>query len=222
MNKKIISFSLWGDKPRYCVGAIENAKLAKEVYPEWIARFYIHKNVNETIIEQIKDQEAEVVIMSSSEDWRAMMWRYLVAEDENADIFISRDADSRLDSREMRAVQEWEQSDKIYHIMRDHPYHGFPILGGMFGAKKEGFNLIKEAISIGKFEDKYGTDYLFFGDILYPRIKKDAFVHDEFFEKKPFPTLRTNYQFVGQIFDEKNQPNETGRKAIINYFNNLK
>ena len=38
---KIISFSLWGDKPQYVVGAIKNAELAKEIFPEWKCRFYI-------------------------------------------------------------------------------------------------------------------------------------------------------------------------------------
>ena len=27
-------------------------------------------------------------------------------------------------------------------------------------------------------------------------------VHDEFFDKKPFPTKRKDFEFVGQIFDE--------------------
>jgi hypothetical protein len=41
--KKIISYSLWGDLPLYTVGAISNAKQAKEIYPGWICRFYIHE-----------------------------------------------------------------------------------------------------------------------------------------------------------------------------------
>jgi len=36
--KKIISFSLWGDNPIYTQGAIRNAELAKEVYPDWVCR----------------------------------------------------------------------------------------------------------------------------------------------------------------------------------------
>ena len=31
MNKKIISFSLWGNNPKYCVGAIKNAELQKNI-----------------------------------------------------------------------------------------------------------------------------------------------------------------------------------------------
>ena len=29
-----------------------------------------------------------------------------------------------------------------------------------------------------------------------------SIVHDPFFEKKPFPTARKNYEFVGDVFDE--------------------
>ena len=29
--KKVIGFSVWGDNPKYTIGAIKNAKLAKEL-----------------------------------------------------------------------------------------------------------------------------------------------------------------------------------------------
>lgn len=51
------------------------------------------------------------------------------------DIFVSRDLDSPIIDREREAVKIWEKSDKILHYMRDHPYHRYPILGGMWGAK---------------------------------------------------------------------------------------
>ena len=31
---------------------------------------------------------------------------------------------------------DYFKSDKIFHIMRDHPHHSHYILGGMFGIKK--------------------------------------------------------------------------------------
>ncbi len=34
MNK-VISFSLWGDNPKYTIGAIKNAELSKTIYPDW-------------------------------------------------------------------------------------------------------------------------------------------------------------------------------------------
>ena len=38
--KKIISFSLWGNSPKYLIGALKNADLAKEFYRDWECHFY--------------------------------------------------------------------------------------------------------------------------------------------------------------------------------------
>ena len=47
---KIIAFSLWGNNPKYTVGAIKNADIAGKLFPEWICRFYIGKSVPENIV----------------------------------------------------------------------------------------------------------------------------------------------------------------------------
>ena len=36
---------------------------------------------------------------------------------------LSRDTDSRIIPREKEAVNEWLASDRVFHIMRDHPAH---------------------------------------------------------------------------------------------------
>ena len=43
-------------------------------------------------------------------------------------------------------------------------------------------------------------DQNFLNEILYPEVKDKAFVHDEFFEAKPFPTKRDSLHFVGQAY----------------------
>jgi len=52
---KVISFSLWGNNPKYTVGAIENAKLALSIYPEWECKFYIGHSVPMNIVSQLVD-----------------------------------------------------------------------------------------------------------------------------------------------------------------------
>ena len=121
--KKIISFSLWGDIPRYAEGAIRNAELALEVYPDWICRYYIGKNTPlETIGRLSGFDNTEIYIMNEPGDWTGMFWRFYPASDIDVDVMISRDVDSRLTSREKAAVDEWLEGDKDFHIMRDHPY----------------------------------------------------------------------------------------------------
>ena len=51
------------------------------------------------------------------------------------DVYISRDLDSRVNSRERAAVGEWLNSTEDFHFMRDHPLHGTTILGSGWGSK---------------------------------------------------------------------------------------
>ena len=217
--KKIISFCVWGNNPKYCIGAIKNSILSKQIYPDWISRFYIHFETDENIKnELIKNGSEVVVIKDNIGDWSNMFWRFNPAYDLEVETFICRDTDSRLNERERDAVFEWMNSDKHVHIMRDHPYHGFAMLGGMIGFKKESFDILKNSLSQFSPENAYGNDYVFFQKILYPRLFNSSLIHDEFFQKNPFPSKRVNYEFVGEVFDENENtvPEHTeALKALI-------
>lgn len=199
--KKVIAFSLWGSNPKYTIGLIKNLDLAKIIYPDWVCRIYCGNSVPQEIIKEInlKDNK-ELIIMNEHGNWEGMFWRFYAAED--ADVMISRDTDSRLTYREKQAVDEWLKSDKLFHIMRDHPYHGTEILGGMWGVKAPILKNIKQLIQAYKKGDFYQVDQNFLREKIYPLVYNTSFVHDEFFDKKPFPTKRKNYEFVGQVFDE--------------------
>jgi len=201
--KKIISFCLWGNKPKYCVGAIRNSELSKTIYPEWISRFYVHHETSEDVKNKLIENGAEVLLVNEEiGNWSSMFWRFNPHQDDNVEAFICRDTDSRLNERERDAVSSWMNSDKDVHIMRDHPYHGYAMLGGMIGFKRTSFPILKDSLNKFSPENRYGTDYEFFHHILFPSIRHKALVHDEFFENKNFPTLRNGDVFVGQVFDE--------------------
>jgi hypothetical protein len=89
--------------------------------------------------------------------------------------------------------------------MRDHPFHGYPILGGMWGYKNLNRYNVKALIDSFDKSNNYGTDYQFFANVLYPLIGDDKIVHDEFFDQSPFPVARINTEFVGDVFDEYDQ-----------------
>ena len=201
--KKIISFSLWGTNPVYNVGAIRNAELAKEIYPDWVCRFYYGKSALGSTIDKLKEfDNVELVDMEVDGDWTGMFWRFYPASDEDVDVVIVRDCDSRLNMREKHAVDEWLVSDKGFHIMRDHPAHGTEILGGMWGSKKGVITNIKELIDDYVKGNFWQVDQNFLREKIYPLIKDNSSVHDEFFENKPFPTKRINKDFVGDVFDQ--------------------
>ena len=218
---KIISFCLWGNDPKYTVGAIKNAELAKSIYPDWTCRFYVANDVPNMIIFNLEIfDNVEVVNMNKSGDWTSMFWRFLPAGEPDVDVMISRDTDSRLNYREKAAVDEWLESDKVFHIMRDHPSHKFPVLGGMWGAKKNAVPMMKEMIEDFGGTNEYGTDYVFFADKVLPTLnKEDIMVHDEFYDMEPFPIIRKGFEFVGEVYDE-NDNNTPEHTEILKKFLN--
>jgi len=132
--KKIISFSLYGNKPNFQVGAVVNVLEAKRLYPDWKCRFYTTDD--EGICKQLEYLGAEIVRM---DDWPdgEMFWRFLAVDD--ADICLSRDADSVVNEREVGAVNEWLESGYQWHGMHDHRQHRhFPIMAGMWGYRHYG------------------------------------------------------------------------------------
>lgn len=221
--KKVISYSLWGNCPKYTVGAIRNAEGAQKIYPGWECRFYVDLTVPKNILFELDDiPNVKVIHKNSVGNWSSMFWRFEASYDKNVDVSIFRDSDSRLSLREKLAVDDWMNGNKTFHIMRDHPWHSYPILGGMWGVKNNNNydleNLIKKYYTDNSL-DKYGTDYDFFIKVLFPMIKNDCCVHDEFFDKKPFPAPRKNFEFVGQVFNENE---ETVKEHIEHLKNKIK
>jgi hypothetical protein len=203
--KKIISFSLWGDNPKYTIGAIRNAELTPIIFPNWVSRFYCGKSVPEDIIEKLKSlPQIEVIIMDEDGDWTGMFWRFYACED--SDIMLSRDTDSRLSNREKLAIDEWLESDKDFHIMRDHPYHNTEILGGMWGVRNGLLKNIKELIQEYIKGDFWQVDQNFLREKIYPLVVNNSFIHDSYqsynHNSKQFPSERINKEFVGDVFDE--------------------
>ena len=215
--KKVISFSLWGDNPKYTIGAIKNAELIGTIYPGWIGRFYCGKSVPINIIEILKTYtNVEVIEMEENGDWSGMFWRFYACED--SDVMISRDTDSRLNLREKNAVDEWLNSDKDFHIMRDHPYHNALILGGMWGVRNGILKNIVDLIKNYNKGDFWQVDQNFLREQIYPIVVNTSFVHDSYHNinswSKNFSIERIDQEFVGDVFDEHNQRHSQYYKLI--------
>lgn len=206
MSKKIIAFSLWGKELKYTIGAVKNSQLASTIYPGWICRFYVGDDVPEDIIKQL-ESNSEVVRMSGSDcNWTSTYWRFLPAGESDVEVMISRDTDSRLNLREKSAVDEWLASNKNFHIMRDHPWHGIEILAGMWGVKGGYLTNIEEMMNNhNKTFDKQ-SDQTFLKTLVYPRVRESLMVHDgvtnfrQLDVSKDFPMERNDFEFVGDVF----------------------
>jgi protein O-GlcNAc transferase len=219
--KKVISFCLWGSNLKYCVGAIKNAILAKKIYPDWTCRFYCSSCVPSDIIQQLREFEnVEIILLNKIGNWKFNSSRFLAISDFEIDFLIFRDTDSRLNHREKYAVDEWIKSNNVLHIMRDHPSHAiFPIFAGMFGIKGKIIKNIEQALL--NFEkdnqEHYNYDQVFLKNYIYANFKDSITLHDEIFNKNPFPSERKDYEFVGEVFDENDIRNNDHRNMLINF-----
>jgi hypothetical protein len=207
IRKKVISYSLWGNNPTYNIGAIKNAEQAKNIYPDFECWFYIHLETvsPDIIIELQKFYNVKIIFKTGDLNiCKPAMWRFEAIDDPEVEIMMSRDTDTRIWLREKLAVEEWVQSGKIFHIMRDHPHHNFSILAGMFGTRK-----IPEIPSWKIIMDKYIKDDMrlydqnFLRDYIYPIIKDNSIIHATFNKKEAhaanFPIdYNDNYNFVGE------------------------
>jgi hypothetical protein len=212
---KIISFCLWGGEAKYNVGAIRNFELARQIYPDWICRYYCGQSTPQSTLDKLMDLDPtgeylQILMEPNDGDWRLMLERFTVMEDAiNVECMISRDCDSRLSQREKLAVDEWLASDKNAHIMHCHFHHSVPILGGMWGIKRclLASEMAQWAREWAKsHESRWQCDQDFLKNEIWPLIKNNVMNHADFHQNIwpgiPFPTPIEPGHFIGATYDE--------------------
>lgn len=225
-----LSYSLFGNLPMYVQGALRNAEMAKEYYPGWQTVFYCEtESVPPHIITELMERGAKVRMYSKQECPNGMFKRFEIADDPDVERFVIRDVDSRPCAREVNAVAAWIDSGLDFHVMRDHPYHAAQMMGGLWGAKASALpNMTKAVKSFHRYqtaysrEKAYGADQEFLASFVWPKVKRSGLIHDSFNASKlggvPFPDgLKLgDWRFVGEIFDEKDEPEPTHWQMRIN------
>ena len=198
-NKKVISFSVYGDRSVYLIGAEKNIDIAKKIYPDWICRFYCEKNISnlETLKRLADEGKCEVVVPDVP--IFPMYWRYFAADDKNVSAVIFRDTDSLINFREQSAVNDWIASDKTMHTMHDcDAGHWSPVMGGMCGLKLPiNFEMFKEIDSWSKnlrnHNFNYSDDQSFLSQKVLPLFENSLIDHhnnpssSNFKNSIPFP-----------------------------------
>ena len=219
MGKKLITFSLWGDDEKYCMGACRNVLLAQKLYPDWSCRFYIDRETvplrHRLMLAQTGNGTELVDMPKGMEGWKGMFARFLPASDDDVDVFISRDCDSRLSEREVAAVQEWLDGPKLVHSMGDHPYHFNPsqaLMGGMFGMKKHACPQMDELIKqfCLQYPDAWQCDQDFLKQHVFPLVAHKVHATSDIHPGcHRFPMPRDGDNFIGAIIgphEEKLHP----------------
>jgi hypothetical protein len=213
--KKIISYSLWGDNPKYIVGAKKNIELAKKFFPDWT----IHLYLSDSAKFEYESENLEIITRKQISNQDGCFWRFESCDSD--DIVIVRDLDDRLSERHKFVVDEWMNSDKDIHIIRDHPNHisSYPILAGLFGVRNGRFKGIKQLIEQWGNKSFYTTDQLFLKTHFYNNnFVNSFFIHDSFYSdlgiERKIDKERNDYEFLGDTFDENDNRVEKYWKII--------
>lgn len=205
MRKGTVSFCLFGDDPKYTMGAIDNSILVPIVYPDYVARFYVSSSVRQSVISRLKENNSDVILYDDDPDrpWLGTFIRFLAMSDSSAgDVILFRDADSRVNFREKAAVDEWIASGKAAHLMRDHVLHQCPMMAGMWGIRAGVIADFKSILESWPHFNNKCRDQDFLVERILPLIKDSVLVHDTYGSagvQNDFPEHSAYNGFVGEI-----------------------
>ncbi len=208
----LVSFSLYGSGDLYLVGALRNAEMYPELFPGWGLIYFVGDSVPRDVACSLDAIPWVTVIRMAGEveGHASMTWRYLAADWPGVSAVIFRDVDCRPNLRERAAVDQWLLSGLTVHVMRDHPGHTQPVMGGMWGIRPQ-----QSSQRLGKLISDYQPDGNFSGDQrflhsqIYSRYAGSMLVHQDanYFSDgasttvQRFPVLAEPGRFVGQGFD---------------------
>jgi hypothetical protein len=218
---RLLTFSLYGDLPLYCRGAVRNAELAPSVYPGWTVRFYVDGTVPLGVVAELGALGCEIVMGDRSPGPEyGKFWRFAAAADASIERFVSRDADSRLNPREKAAVDAWIASGATFHVMRDSIYHRRRVLGGMWGGLGGSVPDMQDRIDAWDRYERWGESDAFLSQEIWPLMAGNCVCHDSwghFGPIEPFPPHAPldGTSYVGEIVPVDGPPFDVWREVGV-------
>lgn len=209
-KSKMLVYTVDGTNPRHVDGIAANAQLHHTVYPGWNMRVYYDSSLPSNAKRVLRNNGVDLVDMSRSSVPKHA-WRLFAALDTSIGWFCSRNADTRLSSREKLAVDAWVASGREFHMMRDHPSHSaHDMLEGMWCALHDGFpDVTHNLLTHPAHNFDINT---FLHNEIWPIAQSSVLQHDSFTCSKfgggvPFPSPRVEWEYVGAVYVD-NQPQQ--------------
>jgi hypothetical protein len=209
LKKKVFSFCIYGTNKKYLDGLLENLKIIQKEFPLYHVFIYGGTDVPEEYIELYKQYKVKYIACPYN-DLQLMYERFFAIDCDDVEIMFVRDADSRIEQRDQWCIREFIALGQGFHIIRDHEHHSLRIMGGMWGMRKQNFNLRELYLSwkqnhLNVLTD-YRSDQLFLGDCVYPLIKSSVLVHSPYSfyqDEKVHPILvyDDGVNFVGNVVE---------------------
>jgi len=199
-NTRIVfSYSLYGNADVYIYGLYRNCKVINAIYPSAWIYIYIGNDFDKSILQFITHNVQNVKYIETYVSGHLnMIHRFTSIDYPEVSIAFSRDADSIINERDVYCINTFMNSNKRFQIIRDNVAHDAEILGGMWGIKRgllrsnikdliNDFSLTKHPLA-----GLRGYDQTFLKNVIYPIVKDDSIVFDEFFQYHGETPIRIN------------------------------
>ena len=207
--------SLAGSNPMDVLGVVRNAQLVKWHLPGWTLRVYTEcpqdgprHPVPSNVLNKLALLGTEVVFIHKSISVAPVgIWSFLVVDDVTVDRFIVRRGRSRLNDRDAKLVQEWIDTDKPVHCIRDHPgYSSRAMTEHLWGGKAASLRqMLGKPMTDLLLAAKNDSSSTFMTNVVWPAVKGKIVCHDSVSCKKwegsrPIPSMNvTNGEYLGQL-----------------------
>lgn len=178
----VFSFCLYGSvNPLYYTGLLENIYLIGRFFPEWKVYVYLGSDVTTDMRELLVSVPFVVVRDTHITNAENMIHRFFAIDEEEVELMIVRDADSRIHWKDRWAIQQFVlQPNYTGHIIRDNNQHRVAMMGGLWGIRKRANICIRheyEQFCIHPRDHGAGVDQSFLAERIYPKILNTALVH---------------------------------------------
>ena len=208
----VFSFALYGSADKYCKGMLRNVELIHNEFPDWEIWVAVGTGVPDSILDQLKSYSFVKLHFTNETGAINMSYRFFPIDNPSVEIMCVRDADSRVFARDVSCVKDFLNSDKLFHIVRDHPNHHHKIMGCSFGIKKgllarplfDIFQDYKKFHNVNEF----WNDMEFIAAVFYPHVLPYSIIHDDLQHFEP-DSMKTKFKvsvgnglhFIGQVYE---------------------
>uniref|UniRef100_A0A7S3G6R7 EGF-like domain-containing protein n=1 Tax=Palpitomonas bilix TaxID=652834 RepID=A0A7S3G6R7_9EUKA len=224
---RVVAFNAMGKRPDVLAGLVDNARDMPTFYPLWEMHIYTDGSIPEETIKQLRIAGGKFIKMVNVKGAMvglpSSFWSLGATWKDVDDVVIFRDPTSRFSWREVEAVQEWIDSGKDAHVMRDLDSHTAALPANMWGVRTGRLRESLDEVAKQWFRDSQGNsmpDFTeFLNDQVWPRIRGSVLQHDTFNceeheGSQPFPTQRRAGEAVGVRYSSEGKP----RLSVDNLF----
>lgn len=141
--KKIITYVLFGNEPRYWSNIPYLLVANSAIYPEFYMRFYVHSesaaNPCLGLLQEVSKNNNKVEIEIIDVPYvgtQLTAWRVKPLWENDVDVLLCRDVDYSINRLERKSVEYFRFQDKcIVHGIRSYHLHTAPYMAGLCGFK---------------------------------------------------------------------------------------